>query len=147
MHPTLISHSIPERTVTEITSNLLVWKQIQHIRSCRHPSPWPTAPPCSSSRDFPIIVQIDASKHDLGTHLLQNGKPIIFALKSLTDAETRNANIERKLLVVVCACQQFHTYLYSHFTVEIDDKPIEIIAHKSLNCYPQLQWMLLHLHQ
>ena len=52
-------------------------------------------------RHLPVTIQADASKHSMSACLLQNGKPIAFALKSLTDANTRYASIERELLTVV----------------------------------------------
>ena len=58
-----------------------------------------------------VIVQMDASLRGLGTCLIQDGKPIAFASKSLTGAESRYANIERELLTIVFACIQFNTYL------------------------------------
>ena len=66
-------------------------------------------------RTLPVTVQADTSLRGLGACLIQqhNGKdqPIAFASKSLTDVETRYANIERELLVIVFACQCFSTYL------------------------------------
>ena len=58
-----------------------------------------------------ITLQVDASTKGLGATLLQDGKPIAFASKALSDNETRYANIERKLLAVVYGCEWFHTYL------------------------------------
>ena len=46
-------------------------------------------------RTKPVTVQADASQRGLGTCLLQEGQPIAFATKSLTDTETRYTNIER----------------------------------------------------
>ena len=83
----------------------------------------------------------------LGTCLVQEGKPIAFASKSLTDTETRYANIERELLAIVFACQRFNTYMLGRqFTVESDHKPLEMIHQKSLaSAPPRLQRMLLQL--
>ena len=67
----------------------------------------------------PVTVQVDASQRVLGACLLQEGEPIAYASKSLTDTETRYANIERELLAIVFACQQFNTYVLGRpFTVE-----------------------------
>ena len=102
-------------------------------------------------RTLPVTVQVDASLKGLGACLLQkhNGEdqPIAFASKSLTDAETRYANIERELLAIVFACQCFSTYLLGRsFTAESDHKPLEMIAMKNLaNAPPRLQRMLLEL--
>ena len=97
----------------------------------------------------PVTVQVDASQRGLGTCLLQEGEPIAYASKSLTDTETRYANIERELLAIVFTCQQFNTYVLGRpFTVESDHKPLEMIHQKSLaSAPPRLQRMLLQLQQ
>ena len=78
---------------------------------------------------------------------MQGGKPIAYASKTLSDAETRYANIERELIAVVFGCERFHTYLYGKsFTVESDHKPLEMIQRKPLTAAPpRLQRMLLRL--
>ena len=48
-----------------------------------------------------MTIQVDASQVGLGAALLQNGKPIAFASKALTETECRYANIEREMLAVV----------------------------------------------
>ena len=60
---------------------------------------------------------------------------------------SRYANIERELLAIVFACQQFSTYLLGRsFIAESDHKPLEMIAMKNLtNALPRLQRMLLEL--
>ena len=102
-------------------------------------------------RNLPVTVQVDASLRGLGACLIQkhNGedRPIAFASKSLMDAETRYANIERELLAIIFACQCFSTYLLGRsFIAETDHKPLEMIAMKNLaNAPPCLQRMLLEL--
>ena len=100
-------------------------------------------------RNLPVTVQVDASLRGLGVCLIHKGEdqPIAFASKSLTDTETRYANIERELLVIVFACQHFSTYLLERsFIAESDHKPLEMIAMKNLvNAPPRLQRMLLEL--
>ena len=94
-----------------------------------------------------VIVQADASLRDLGTCLIQDGRPIAFASKSLTGVESHYANIERELLAILFACTRFNTYLQGHrFTVQSDHKPLEMIHLKSMhNVPPHLQRMLLQL--
>ena len=94
-----------------------------------------------------IILQVDASLKGLGATLIQENKPVAFASKSLTDVETRYANIERELLAVVYGCEKFHMYLFGHsFTVHSDHKPLESIHLKHLTAAPpRLQRMLLRL--
>ena len=84
-------------------------------------------------------VQVDASSHGLGAVLLQNGRPIAFASKSLSDCERRYANIEREMLAVVFGYARFHTYVYGkHFPIESDHKPLEMIHLKNLAAAPSI---------
>ena len=98
-------------------------------------------------RRKPVTVQADASQRGLGACLLQDGQPIAYASNSVTDTETRYANIERELLAIVFACQRFNTYVLGRpFTVESDNKPLEMIHQKSLaSAPPRLQRMLFQL--
>ena len=98
-------------------------------------------------RSKPVVLQVDASSKGLGAVLLQENKPIAFASKALTPAESRYANIERELLAVVYGCEKFHTYLYGRqFVIESDHRPLEQIHKKNLDMAPpRLQRMLLRL--
>ena len=93
------------------------------------------------------VIQVDASGRGLGAVLMQNGKPIAFASKSLSDADTRYANIEREMLAVVFGCERFHTYVFGKsVTIESDHRPLEMIHLKNLSAAPQrLQRMLLRI--
>jgi transposase InsO family protein len=95
----------------------------------------------------PIQLEVDASLQGLGAALMQHGKPVAFASKSLTPAETRYANIEREMLSVVFGLEHFHCYVYGQqVTVISDHKPLESIALKQLNkAPPRLQRMLLRI--
>ena len=96
-----------------------------------------TKPLCYYDRRKPVTVQADASQRGLGACLLKDCQPIAYASKSLTDTETRYANIERELLAIVFACQRFNTYMLGRpFTVESDHKPLEMIHQKSLASAP-----------
>ena len=73
--------------------------------------------------------------------------PIAFASKTLTDVETRYANIEGEWLSVVFGLEKFHTYIYGcHITIYNDHKPLEMIQKKPIHAAPpHLQRMLLRL--
>ena len=96
-----------------------------------------------------MTKETDASEYGLGTALLQNNRPITFASKTLTDMETRYANIEHECLSVVFGLEKFHTYTYGrHITVFNDHKPLEMITQKLIHAAPpRLQRMLLPLHK
>ena len=75
---------------------------------------------------------------------MQEGAPIAFASKSLTDAESRYSNIEREMLVLY-GLEHFHYYVYGrHATVHTDHKPLQAITSKNLaNAPPRLARFLL----
>lgn len=95
----------------------------------------------------PVVIQTDASSTGLGSCLLQDGKPIEFTSRALTDAETRYAQIEKELLAIVFACIKFHQYIYGRpVTVQSDHKPLESVFQKTIaSTTPRLQRMLLRL--
>ena len=95
-----------------------------------------------------VTIQCDASQTGLGAALLQNGQPVAYASRALTDTETRYAQIEKELLAIVFACDRFHTYIFGRdmVKVESDHQPLEAIVKKPLNDAPKrLQRMLLQL--
>ena len=91
------------------------------------------------------VLQTDASCKGLGACLLQDGYPIYFTGKPLTDAEKGYIAIELEALVVSWACEKFHHFLYSsHFILQTDQKPLESILARSLNeATPRLQRLLI----
>ena len=95
----------------------------------------------------PVTISCDASQSGLGAAILQDDKPVAFASRALTEAETRYAQIEKELLAVVFAFSRFHQYVYgTEVTVESDHKPLEAITKKQLSATPpRLQRMLLQL--
>ena len=58
----------------------------------------------------PITVSFDASKNGLAAVLLQDEQPIAYASRSMTEAETRYAQIEKELLAVLFALERFNQY-------------------------------------
>ena len=96
---------------------------------------------------LPVTIQVDASQIGLGAALLQNGKPVAFASKTLTKTECQYLNIEREMLATISAVERFQTYVYGRsFTIKSDHKPLESISQKNLADTPaHLQCMLLHL--
>ena len=95
----------------------------------------------------PVTMSCDASKSGLGAVLIQEGKPVAYASRSLTDAETRYAQIEKELLTVVFGFERFNQYTYARYVeVETDHKPLVSIVKKSLtDAPPRLQRMLMRL--
>ena len=57
------------------------------------------------------LIQSNASKKGLGAVLLQEGQPIIYTSRSLTEIEQWYSDIERKLLAIVYALEQLNHYI------------------------------------
>ena len=82
-------------------------------------------------------LQTDASIKGLGASPIQDGQPITYAPKAISDAETPYAYIKRELLAVVFGVQKFHTYIYGRpFKVITDYKPLVMILNKPLTSAP-----------
>lgn len=94
-----------------------------------------------------LVIQTDASSKGLGSCLMQDGHPISFASRALTDCETRYAQIEKELLAIVYACEKFNNYVYGRdVTVQSDHKPLESIFAKPMSTTTtRLQRMLIRL--
>lgn len=90
-------------------------------------------------------IEVDASMKGLGATLIQNGAPVAFASKALTQTQANYSNIERECLAVIYGIQRFHTYVYGkHFTVTSDHKPLEMIFKKPIHrAPPRLQRMII----
>jgi len=89
----------------------------------------------------PVTISCDTSQSGLGALLLQDGKPVAYASRALTDPETCYAQIKKELLTVVFSFNRFHQYVYGkEVRVESDHKPLESITKKSLSAAPP------HLH-
>ena len=95
----------------------------------------------------PVEIQCDASQHGLGAVLIQDGQPIAYSSRSLTDVQGRYAQIEKEMLSIVHACKKFHPYIFGkEVTVYNDHKPLEQILKKPLLAAPmRLQRMILNL--
>jgi transposase InsO family protein len=93
------------------------------------------------------VLEVDASMKGLGACLLQDNKPVAYASKSLSTAQSNYSNIEREMLAVVFGITRFHTYLYGkRFVVHSDHKPLEMISRKPLtSAPPRLQRLLVKI--
>lgn len=97
--------------------------------------------------DEPLTLQCDASETGLGAALLQEGAPVAYGSRALTQTERGYAQIEKECLAIVFGMEKFHQYTYGRkVTVHSDHKPLENIVRKPLlNTPKRLQRMLLRL--
>ena len=96
---------------------------------------------------LPVTISADASQNGLGCVCLQEGKPIAYASRSLTETEKRYAQIEKELLALLYACTKFDQYIFGrHVNAETDHQPLVTIMKKTIhNATPRIQKMILKL--
>ena len=76
-----------------------------------------------------LYLQVDAPKSGLGAVYIQSNRPVAYASRSLTQAETGYEQIEKELPAVVFGCNRFYQYIYGkHVIVESDHQPLETIS-------------------
>jgi hypothetical protein len=80
--------------------------------------------------------------------ITQQGRPVAYASRTLTEAERCYSQIEKECLAVVFGTTRFDQYLRGKelVTAYTDHKPLEAILNKSINKAPKrLQRMMLRL--
>ena len=109
---------------------------------------------CYYRPDLELFLESNTSGIAMGMALLQSESnnrellyPIAYGSKTLTDAETRYANIECELLGVVGGLEKFHYFTFGRpVTVLTDHKPLTAISKKTLvNTPPGFSELLLRM--
>ena len=84
------------------------------------------------------IIQTDASKTGLSAVFLQEGQPVVYTSRTLTETECRYSNIERDLLGVVFGLERLHHYTFGKpITVETDHQLLTSIWKKTSHIKPE----------
>ena len=94
-------------------------------------------------------IQCDASKQGLGAVLLQDGQPVMYISRTLTETEQRYSNTECELLAVVFALERLDHYTAGYrVKVETDHQPLTSIWKKPISSMSaRIQRLLLRLLQ
>ncbi len=85
-----------------------------------------------------VTIKCDASDTGLGTVLMQDRQPIVFASRALSDIETCYAQIEKELLAIVWATSKFDQYILERetVTIESDHEPLKAVFSKPIHSSP-----------
>ena len=96
-----------------------------------------------------LVLQVDSSKDGLGAAILQNGRPLEYASRALTQAERRWAQIEKETLALVFGLERFDQYTYGRpIRVQNDHKPLAAILKKPLSqASRRIQALMMRLHR
>ena len=83
----------------------------------------------------PVIFQCSVSQSGLGTALLQEGRPVAFSSRLMSETEQNYAQIGKELLAKVFACEKFDQYIFgrSDVIVQPDQRPLETIFKKPIH--------------
>lgn len=95
-----------------------------------------------------LKLSVDASSTGLGATLIQEGQPIAYASRALTEVQTRYSQIEKELLAICFGVERFRQYIWGRDSVEVetDHKPLIGIFNKPLYKVPtRLQRMMSKL--
>ena len=138
------------KTLRELTHKQVrwCWSDVQEKAWSEVKNLIATAPVLAYYRPTEALeIQCDSSQSGLGAALLQNGQPIAYASRALTDTESRYAQIEKEMLAIVFSVEKFNDYTFGRRTiVDSDHKPLEAILKKPLHCAPKrLQGMRILL--
>ena len=80
-----------------------------------------------------MTLQMDASKEGLRACLIQKGKVVCYASRTLTKTEQNYQNLEQEALGTIWGMEKFHYFLYGkEFTLETDQKPLVSIYNKHM---------------
>jgi len=86
----------------------------------------PVLAPYDVTKEVSLIC--DASSIAIGATLEQDGHPVIYISKKLSEAEKNYAQIDREALAIVWAIEKLRNYLYGRrFTLVTDHKPLTFI--------------------
>ncbi|KAF0755067.1 Integrase catalytic domain-containing protein, partial [Aphis craccivora] len=84
-----------------------------------------------------VILQAYSSKFSNGCVLLQEGRPVCFKSKSLSETEINYGQVDKEFLSVLFACKVFHHYIYGRcVTVQSDHLPLISLMKKNINDIP-----------
>ena len=82
---------------------------------------------------LPTTLQVDASKDGLGACLMQQGQPVAYASRALSNSAINYAPIEKEMIAIVFGWKGSNMHTHgAEVEVNSDHKPLESIFKKPL---------------
>ena len=89
----------------------------------------------------PFELITDSCGYGIGAVLMQQGRPVAFYSRKMTDAERNYVNHEQELLAAIAALKVFRCYLLGeHFTLITDNMPNTYLATQPTLSRRQARW-------
>jgi hypothetical protein len=89
----------------------------------------------------PFTIHMDASHHQLGGVISQDGKPMAFHSRKLTDVQTRYTTTECELLSIAETLKEYHNIMLGHkIEVYTDHKNL---VYKHFDTERVMHWCLI----
>ena len=137
----------PLREITK-QDHEFIWAN-QHETALEKIKEMLTNAPCLKYFDVTqeVTLETDASDYGLGAVITQEGKPVAYASRRLTETERRYSQLEKECLGLVFDCQKFDQYIFGkqNITAFTDHKPLETILRKPISRASRIQRMMLRL--
>ena len=89
----------------------------------------------------PLQIHTDASHHQLGAVISQDGRPVAFYSRKLNPAQTRYTTTERELLSIVETLKEYRNILLGHEIEVFTDH--QNLVYKHFNTERVMRWRLL----
>ena len=125
--PQLSDVSEPLRNLTK-EQNQFIWSKV-HQDAFNKLTQLISEPPLLRYYDLEekVTIETDASDYGLGAVLLQAGRPVAFASRTMTETERRYSQIEKEYLALLFDCTRFDHHLHGreNITAVTDHKPLE----------------------
>ncbi|KAJ0816356.1 putative nucleotidyltransferase, Ribonuclease H [Helianthus annuus] len=103
-----------------------------------------SSPPVLKLPDFSktFVIETDASTRGMGAVLMQEGHPLSFISKALSNRQQSLSVYEKELLAIIMAVKYWHHYLVTrHFVIKTDHQSLKHLLEQKIVTPLQQKWL------